>query len=73
MCSSDLLSDEFIEEARERIPELPDARRERYEASFGLRRDDTAGNRMRTVHFVLNGGWLVLCGAMFLVPCVYLL
>ncbi len=36
------LSDEFIEEARERIPELPDARRERYEASFGLRRDDAA-------------------------------
>lgn len=36
------LSDEFIEEARERIPELPDARRERYEASFGLRCDDAA-------------------------------
>lgn len=36
------LSDEFIEEARERIPELPDARRERYEASFGLRGDDAA-------------------------------
>ena len=36
------LSDEFIEEARERIPELPDARRERYETSFGLRRDDAA-------------------------------
>lgn len=36
------LSDEFIEEARERIPELPDVRRERYEASFGLRRDDAA-------------------------------
>ena len=36
------LSDKFIEEARERIPELPDARRERYEASFGLRRDDAA-------------------------------
>lgn len=28
---------------------------------------------MRTVHFVLNGGWLVLCGAMLLVPCVHLL
>lgn len=36
------LSDEFVEEACERIPELPDARRERYEASFGLRRDDAA-------------------------------
>ena len=28
---------------------------------------------MTTVHFVLNGGWLVLCGAMLLVPCGHLL
>lgn len=36
------LSDEFIEEVRSRLPELPDARRDRYVASLGLRRADAA-------------------------------
>ncbi len=36
------LSDEFIEEARASIPELPDAKRDRYMADFGLKRADAA-------------------------------
>ena len=36
------LSDEFVEECRARIPELPDAKRARYQASFGLKRKDAA-------------------------------
>lgn len=36
------LSDEFVQEVRSRLPELPDAKRDRYVASYGLRRDDAA-------------------------------
>ena len=36
------LTDEFIEAARARIPELPDAKRDRYMADFGLKRADAA-------------------------------
>ena len=36
------LSDEFIEECRQRIPELPDAKRDRYVEKFGLKRDDAS-------------------------------
>lgn len=32
------LSDEFVERCRRRLPELPDARRDRYVATWGLRR-----------------------------------
>ena len=34
------LTDEFIDEARARIPELPDAKRDRYVAELGLKRKD---------------------------------
>lgn len=34
------LSDEFIEHCRAEIPELPDAKRDRYEADFGIKRAD---------------------------------
>ena len=34
------LPDAFVEEVRGRLPELPDARRDRYVATFGLRRAD---------------------------------
>ena len=36
------LTDEFINDAAARIPELPDAKRNRYVASFGLKRADAA-------------------------------
>ncbi|MGI6755864.1 MAG: Asp-tRNA(Asn)/Glu-tRNA(Gln) amidotransferase subunit GatB [Atopobiaceae bacterium] len=36
------LSDEFIEDCKSRIPELPDAKRERYMATFGLKKADAA-------------------------------
>ncbi len=36
------LTDEFIEEARARIPELPDAKRDRYIEAYGLKRADAA-------------------------------
>ncbi len=36
------LSDEFVEEVRSRLPELPDARRDRYVATYGLKRADAA-------------------------------
>ena len=36
------LTDDFIEEAREKIPELPDAKRDRYMAELGLKRADAA-------------------------------
>ena len=36
------LTDEFIEAARARIPELPDAKRDRYMVDFGLKRADAA-------------------------------
>ena len=36
------LTDEFIEAARARIPELPDAKRDRYMADFALKRADAA-------------------------------
>ena len=36
------LSDGFIESARSRIPELPDAKRDRYVAELGLKRADAA-------------------------------
>lgn len=36
------LTDEFIEEARARIPELPDEKCRRYEESFGLKHADAA-------------------------------
>ncbi|HJA28383.1 MAG TPA: Asp-tRNA(Asn)/Glu-tRNA(Gln) amidotransferase subunit GatB [Candidatus Olsenella pullicola] len=36
------LTDEFVERCRARIPELPDAKRDRYMASFGLKRADAA-------------------------------
>lgn len=34
------LSDEFIEHCRAELPELPDAKRERFEADFGIKRTD---------------------------------
>jgi aspartyl-tRNA(Asn)/glutamyl-tRNA(Gln) amidotransferase subunit B len=34
------LTDDFIEEAREKIPELPDAKRDRYIRDYGLKRAD---------------------------------
>lgn len=34
------LSDDFVEEARSRIPELPDAKRDRYIGELGLKRAD---------------------------------
>lgn len=34
------LSDEFIEHCRAELPELPDAKRERFEADFGIKRAD---------------------------------
>ncbi len=36
------LSDEFVETVRAMLPELPDQRRDRYQADFGLRRADAA-------------------------------
>ncbi len=36
------LTDEFIDRCRSRIPELPDAKRDRYMADFGLKRADAA-------------------------------
>ena len=36
------LTDDFIEEAREKIPELPDAKRDRYIRDYGLKRADAA-------------------------------
>lgn len=36
------LSDEFIERCRARVPELPDAKRDRYIATWGLKRSDAA-------------------------------
>lgn len=36
------LTDDFIEEAREKIPELPDAKRDRYMRDYGLKRADAA-------------------------------
>ena len=36
------LSDEFIERCRARVPELPDAKRDRYVATWGLTRRDAA-------------------------------
>ena len=36
------LTDVFIEEAREKIPELPDAKRDRYMRDYGLKRADAA-------------------------------
>ncbi len=36
------LSDEFIERCRARVPELPDAKRDRYVSAFGLKRADAA-------------------------------
>ena len=36
------LSDEFVERCRARVPELPDAKRNRYVAAWGLRRKDAA-------------------------------
>lgn len=36
------LSDEFVEACRARIPELPDAKRDRYMADYGLKRSDAA-------------------------------
>lgn len=36
------LSDEFIDDCRARIPELPDAKRDRYIVSYGLKRADAA-------------------------------
>ncbi|MBR2682193.1 MAG: Asp-tRNA(Asn)/Glu-tRNA(Gln) amidotransferase subunit GatB [Atopobiaceae bacterium] len=41
------LSDQFVEECRARIPELPDAKRDRYMSGFGIKRSDAvqlAGN-----------------------------
>ena len=34
------LSDEFIEQCRAELPELPDAKRERFEAEYGIKRAD---------------------------------
>ena len=36
------LTDEFVERCRARIPELPDAKRDRYMASYGIKRADAA-------------------------------
>ncbi|WP_455137665.1 Asp-tRNA(Asn)/Glu-tRNA(Gln) amidotransferase subunit GatB [Thermophilibacter sp.] len=36
------LTDEFVERCRARIPELPDAKRDRYVADYGLKRKDAA-------------------------------
>ncbi len=36
------LSQEFVEHCRERVPELPDAKRDRYVSTFGLKRADAA-------------------------------
>lgn len=36
------LSDEFIEDVRSKLPELPDARRDRYVDNYGLKRADAA-------------------------------
>ncbi len=36
------LSDEFVERCRARVPELPDAKRDRYVRTWGLRRADAA-------------------------------
>ena len=36
------LTDEFVERCRERVPELPDAKRDRYVLEFGLKRADAA-------------------------------
>ena len=36
------LTDEFIDRCRARIPELPDAKRDRYVADYGLKRSDAA-------------------------------
>ena len=36
------LTDEFVERCRARIPELPDAKRDRYMADYGLRHTDAA-------------------------------
>lgn len=36
------LTDEFIDDCRSRIPELPDAKRDRYQAELGIKRDDAA-------------------------------
>ena len=36
------LTDDFIEKAREKIPELPDAKRDRYMHDYGLKRADAA-------------------------------
>jgi aspartyl-tRNA(Asn)/glutamyl-tRNA(Gln) amidotransferase subunit B len=36
------LTDDFVEEAREKIPELPDAKRDRYMSDYGLKRADAA-------------------------------
>ena len=36
------LTDEFVERCRSRIPELPDAKRDRYMADYGLKRADAA-------------------------------
>ena len=36
------LTDEFIDRCRARIPELPDAKRDRYVADYGLKRADAA-------------------------------
>ena len=36
------LSDEFIERCRARVPELPDTKRDRYVATWGLKRSDAA-------------------------------
>ena len=34
------LSDGFIEQCRAELPELPDAKRERFEAEYGIKRAD---------------------------------
>jgi aspartyl-tRNA(Asn)/glutamyl-tRNA(Gln) amidotransferase subunit B len=36
------LSEEFVDEVRTRLPELPDQRRDRYVQTFGLKRSDAA-------------------------------
>ena len=36
------LSDAFVESCRAALPELPDAKRDRYVASFGVKRSDAA-------------------------------
>lgn len=48
------LTDEFIEHCREELPELPDAKRERFEADFGIKRADAeqlAGDPETAVFF----------------------